>query len=345
MLTPYVLGPNFVPQSYPGGGAVGRFRGIDPAPTSSPEDWVASVTERFGAGPHGLTILPDGRSLKDAIAEDPEDFLSPAHRAAFGTDVGLLVKLLDSSKRLVVHSHPDRDFARSHLGCAHGKTEAWAVLEARPGAEVYLAFKHDVDRGELGAWVAEQRVDEMLASLHALSIAAGAAVLIPAGVPHAIGDGILVLELQEPTDFSVMLEQGAFADGDLNLGWDLALDSVDRHGWSDERVGHLLGPGTGTGRGAGGRVFPAAADPFFRAEVIRGDGGETEIAEGFAVAVVVAGTGSFAGDFPGTPLGVAKGDTVLLPYGAGPIRGHGDVEVVVCRPPVPGALRPSRPEL
>lgn len=340
-LTPFVLGPNFVPQSYPGGGASARFRGIDPAAAASPEDWVASVTERFGAGPHGLTTLPDGRVLRDAVSDDPEAFLGAAHVAAFGDDVGLLVKLLDSSSRLVVHGHPDRDFASAHLGCAHGKTEAWAILEARPGAEVYAAFNRDVERGELAAWVAEQRVDEMLGALHAIPVTAGAAVLVPAGLPHAIGDGILVLELQEPTDFSVMLEQGEFANGDLGLGWDVALDAIDRDGWPDDRVARLRGAGTG----APGRVFPGEADPFFRADLVRSEGGVVEVGEGLAVLVVTSGAGSLIGEFPRGPVPLSRGDTVLVPHSAGPVSCDGRLEIVACRPPEPGPLRPARPRL
>jgi len=340
-IAPFVLGPNFVPQAYRGGGASARFRGIDPALASSPEDWVASVTERYGASPHGLTTLPDGRYLKDAVAQNPESFLGAAHLAAFGEDVGLLVKLLDASERLVVHAHPDRDFARAHLGCAHGKTEAWVVLEARPGAQVYAGFTRDVDLAELHAWVAEQRVEEMLGELHVLPVVGGTAVLVPAGLPHAIGDGILVLELQEPTDFSIMLEQGEFANGDLGLGWDLALGAVDRQAWPDERVRRLIGSGTSDP----GPVLPAAAEPFFRAELVRCEGDESGIDAGFAVLVVTAGSGRIRGDFPGGELGIGHGDTVLVPFGAGPVRVGGEVEMVLCRPPAPGPLTPARPQL
>ena len=170
---------------------------------------------------------PMGATFETPLKSSPEDFLGPEHVAAFGVDLGILVKLLDSSKRLVVHAHPNRDFARTHFGCAHGKTEAWIVLEARLDAEVYAAFTRDVGRG-VRVWVDEQRVSDILDNLHAIPVVAGSTVLIPAGLPHAIGDGVLVVELQEPTDFSIMLEQGEFPNGDLGLGWDVALDCVDR---------------------------------------------------------------------------------------------------------------------
>ncbi|MCU1490203.1 MAG: hypothetical protein JWM85_1608 [Acidimicrobiaceae bacterium] len=339
-LAPVVLGPNFPSQNYGGGGRIASFRGIDLESAPSPEDWVGSTTSRLELAPEGLSRLADGRYLKDAVEADPEGYLGSAHVAAFGTDVGLLVKLLDSAERLVVHVHPDRSFASQHLGCVHGKTEAWLVLEAREGAEVYLAFRSDVSREQLDTWVSEQQVDEMLGRLHVIPVQAGSAVLVPAGLPHAIGDGVLILELQEPTDFSVMLEQRQRGAGDLGLGFDVVLDCVERTAWSDERLGRLSGPGLG----ARGRVLPPAADPFFRAErVLASDGGDLE--PGFAVLVVLGGSGSLEGEFAGDALSLERGMTVLLPHAAGPVRITGDLDVIACRPPAADAPRPARPEV
>lgn len=336
---PIVLAPNQPSQAYPGGGRGARFRGLDPQASPEPEDWIASVTARWGQAPSGLTVLEDGRTLKDAIDAEPEAFLGPQHVASFGADPFLLVKLLDSSERLVVHCHPDRDFARQHLGCAHGKTEAWLVLEAEPGAEVYLTFRRDVARDELDDWVARQDVDEMLEALHPVAVRAGSAVLVPAGVPHAIGAGILLVELQEPTDFSVMLEQGRFQGGDLGLGFDVALGCVDRTAWSRDRLDHLLGPGLAHH----GQVLPEAADPFFRAEHVTGSSNDR--ITGFGVLVAADGAGELAGEFPGSPLPLRRGATVLVPYAAGPMDLRGDVEAIWCRPPAPDAPRPARPEV
>ena len=94
-------------------GAVHRFRGLPPASDPYyPEDWIASTTARFGAAPAGLTTLPDGRLLADAIAADPAWWLGPAR----GPELTILVKLLDAGQRLPLHVHPDREFAKAHLG-------------------------------------------------------------------------------------------------------------------------------------------------------------------------------------------------------------------------------------
>ncbi len=105
----------------------------------------------------------------------------------------LLVKLLESATRLLVHCHPDRDFARTHLGCSHGKTEAWFVLSAKPGAEVFLGFSQEITREHLWGLIEEQRAEKMLALLNRIGVKEGDSILVPAGVPHAIGSGVLVL--------------------------------------------------------------------------------------------------------------------------------------------------------
>ncbi|MFF7653991.1 class I mannose-6-phosphate isomerase [Streptomyces sp. NPDC007983] len=202
---PIPLTPNQPRSFYRDSGAIARFRRT--APTGDgyrPEDWVASTTSRFARSPAGLTTLPGGVRLADAVAADPAAWLGPEHTAAYGADTGLLVKLLDAGQRLPLHTHPDRAFARAHLGSAHGKTEAWYVLD--PGAEVRLGFVRDVTAGELAGWVAAGDTGAMLDAVHRVPVAPGDALLCPAGMPHAIGAGVLLVELQEPTDFSVLLE-------------------------------------------------------------------------------------------------------------------------------------------
>ncbi len=136
----------------------------------------------------------------------------------YGADPALLVKILDTGERLVVHFHPDRDFAARHLGSRYGKTEAWIILEARPDSCVYLGFKQDADPAVIRRWVAGQDTAAILDSLNKVPVAAGDTWLVPAGVPHAIGAGITLVELQEPTDFSILLEWAGFADRRLGGG-------------------------------------------------------------------------------------------------------------------------------
>ena len=227
VMRPIELGPNQPRQFYKGGEAIAELRGVGEGDGYRPEDWVASATPRFGMEEDGLSRLPDGRYLRDALEADPDSWLGPEHVKYFGASPALLVKLLDAGQQLPVHVHPNRSFAYRHLGSRHGKTESWVVLGTR-GAEpvVYVGWSHDVETAELSRWVADQDAKAMLGNMHRLEVEPGDAVLVPAGTAHAIGEGIFAVELQEPTDFSVMLQLKGFdldpAGGELGLGRELA---------------------------------------------------------------------------------------------------------------------------
>ena len=314
---------------YAGGSRIAAFRGVQVQSHRVPEDWVASTTTLFGERMLGLSTLPGGDLLADAITRDPQDWLGPAHVRAFGADSALLVKLLDAGQRLPVHAHPDGAFATEHLGrlgSSHGKTEAWIMLEP---ATVHLGFTRDVSADELARWTDTQDVDSMLEAMHAVPLLRGDAVLVPAGLPHAIGEGAFLVELQEAVDLSILLEWDGFdidgrKDGHLGLGFGTALAAVDRRGWSRDEVDAL--------RGAGGDVvgdlLPAAAR-FFRASRSRGD---VDCDAGYSVLVVVAGSGLLVG--AGESHQLHAGQTLVVPFSAGPMSIRGaDLDVLRCRPP------------
>lgn len=310
---------------YAGGPRIRAFRGAGASGDHVPEDWVGSLTTLFGQDELGLTRLADGRLLRDAIAGDPVAWLGAEHVSRYGADPGLLVKLLDAGERLPVHAHPDRAFAAEHLHLTHGKTEAWVALEP---ADVHLAFARPVGADELAGWVAAQDFAAMLAAMHTVRLARGDAVLVPAGLPHAIGAGAFVVELQEPTDLSILVEWAGFAIdgsrlGHLGLGFDLALRAVDRRAWDRSEVEALRGARAATV----GSLLPAAAD-FFRVERSRGT---TRLDPGFAVLVVTGGSGTVR-SLDGV-VRLHRGQTWLVPHAAGPLELAGEVEVLCCRPP------------
>jgi len=348
---PIVLGPNQVHRFYRGGPAIAEFRGTRSGDDHAPEDWVASATSVFGSEGTGLSTLPDGRTAAEAFAADPEAFFGPRHAERFGADPGLLVKLLEAGQRLPVHCHPDREFARRHLGCPYGKTEAWVIVEVRsrePQGEVFLGFRDEVDPAELAGWVTGQDTTAMLGAMHRIPVAVGDAVLVPAGLPHAVGEGVFLIELQEPTDLSVLLEWEGFdidgaRDGHLGLGFDVALRCVDRSGWGKERLDRLRTPREG-GRDARPGVdvlLPSEADPFFRAERIR-PRDASPLPASFSVLVMMGGRGRLEFGTAGS-LEVARGDTVLVPFAAGDCRLVGSLEAVRCMPPDADAPDVSAP--
>jgi mannose-6-phosphate isomerase len=332
---PIVLGPNQPPQFYRGGAGIARFRGTPQPSAYAPEDWVGSTTSIFSRPGVGLSRLANGETLRDAIARAPEAFLGPDHVARYGADPALLVKLLDTGERLVVHFHPDRGFAARHLGSRYGKTEAWIILNASPAACVYLGFKQDADPAVVRRWVADQDTAAILDSLNKVPVAVGDTWLVPAGVPHAIGAGITLVELQEPTDFSILLEWAGFRidgarEGHLGLGFDLALTALDVSGWDPGRLDALRALRQGAAERPGvTRLLPSRADAYFRAERVD-TAAPVTFEAAYAILVVVSGEGRLA--YPAGTLPVRRGSTILVPYAAGPVALEGRFQALRCRP-------------
>lgn len=332
-LRPVLLPPNQFDHFYRGGDRIGRLRG-GPGGPMRPEEWIGSAVTRFGEARSGLSTLPDGRLLRDAVAADPEGWLGPEHAAAFGTSTELLVKLLDPNQRLPVHFHPDKSFARQHLALGHGKTEAWIVLDAPPGAGVGLGFTHAKSKDHVLDLVHRRASNELLASLHRIEVQPGDTVLVPAGVPHAIDAGIFVLELQEPTDLSVLLEWSGFAvdgetDGHLGLGFPTVLDALRLDPLAPGEYEGLV-RSSGLAGGQPRRLLAERADGYFRADLLPREG---TVAAGFAVGLVLDGAGALVGD-RGDELPLSHGAAFVVPWAAGSWRLTGAV-AVVCRPPLP----------
>jgi mannose-6-phosphate isomerase len=310
---------------YRGGRKITDFRGEPAADAREPEDWVASTTALAGETSLGLTVLPDGRLLADAIAAEPEAWLGRDHLERFGADTRLLVKLLDAGQRLPVHAHPDASFAAQHLGRSHGKAEAWYIVE---GGEVHLGLQRDVTTDELRALVMSQDVDTLLSLLHRFEVQSGDVVYVPPGVLHAIGEGVFLVELQEPEDMSILLEWRGFEldgerDGHLGLGFDVALEAVERRGRRSEEISQLVRPA-----GYGPSILPEEADPYFVLERL-GLNGQVTLDRGFAVLVILTGKA----EPEGTTARLAGGSTAIAPHALGEIRLHGQAEILACRPP------------
>jgi mannose-6-phosphate isomerase len=331
---PVRLPANQLHRFYKGGARIAELRGSGKTDPYAPEEWIASMASPFGEPGVGVSALPDGTSLADAVRADPDAYLGPAHVERFGADVAVLIKLLDAGERLPVHLHPDDAFAREHLDSQYGKTEAWIILHAEPGAAVYVGFREPVERATVDDWVERQDADAMLAALNPYAVAPGATLFVPAGTPHAIGEGILLAELQQPTDFSVLLEWEGFAIdgpqvGHLGLGFDVALGSLNRSPWSEAD----LRAAASTRRDGASRVenlFPADADAFFRAQRITSGSASLEAA--FCVLLGVNGSGRLTGD--GWGMELDRGDAVLVPYAAGETVVETSGQVLRCMPPL-----------
>lgn len=141
---------------------------------------------------------------------------------AFGSDI--LAKYLFTSKRLSIQVHPDDEQARS-MGGRRGKDECWLILEAEPGAHYGVGFKRPVTKEELRTAAQDGSIVDLIAwrAAHA-----GDFIYNPAGTVHALGPGLIVLEVQQKSDITMRLFD-YFSDRELHIESALEIARLGEH--------------------------------------------------------------------------------------------------------------------
>jgi mannose-6-phosphate isomerase len=335
-MQPLVMPPNIIDHFYRGGERIADLRGVNMPSSRRPEEWLAATTFRTGDPGVGPSRTESGQLLRDLIASDPIGWLGSDEGPS--GDNGILVKLLDPAQRLPVHVHPDRAFAMSHLSCPYGKTEAWYVLATSDdSASVWLGWSEEVDPLELSRRVEAQDSDWMLSRMNRVDVKPGDGILVPASTAHAIGEGVFVAEVQEPTDPSILLEWSITTatrdESHLNLGLPVALSATNHHRFDQARLAKLIkraDPGR-TGP-MPQQLLPAAADPFFRLDLLSpAKGTRPGLPAGFAVGIALAGSGEIHFS-EGSAIAARRGHVFAVPAGVGDWSVSGELQFLVCRP-------------
>ncbi len=208
---------NRVWRTYGGGALIDRWKlSKTEVDTSEPEEWIMStITARGKNRPinEGLSLIITAEGnipLKQLIDSDPELYLGKRIADKFGT-TGVLIKMLDSNERLTIQVHPDKKYAKNILNSEFGKTESWYVLNTRTidneVPAVYMGFKPHVTKALWKQHFDDQDIQGMLDCLHKIEVKPGDAFMIYGGVPHAIGAGCFLMEVQEPTDYTMRVEK------------------------------------------------------------------------------------------------------------------------------------------
>lgn len=195
-----------VNRTYRGGRLLDEFLGKEhPEDTFAPEDWISSFTgakNKIHIEKEGITRVEEGCLITDVVC--PSDF-GPGR-----TEPGVLVKLLDSGERLGIQVHPTDGQARRYFGSRYGKTECWYILNTRDDMDeppvIYLGFKEWVTKEHWRDLFYRQDIAGMLHAMHAFEVRTGDTILVKGGMPHAIGAGCFLLEIQQPSDYTLRAE-------------------------------------------------------------------------------------------------------------------------------------------
>jgi mannose-6-phosphate isomerase len=248
-----------------------------------------------------------GHTLSDIVSEHNE--------ALFGRHAGLpqfplLFKFLDCHRNLSVQVHPDDEAAAKLDPPDLGKTEAWVIMHAEPGSRVYAGLKRGFDRAALQREV-NRGTTELC--LHSFGPKAGDCIFIPAGTVHALGEGLLVAEIQQASDTTYRLFDWNRVDSEgkaRQLHVQAGLEAID----------YEAGP-----------VLPQAPEPTDEPEVERlvdcdkfvldrwrlNVSRSLQTGDCFQLLAVLEGELLVSGDDAQSPL--RKGQTMLIPASVSPV--------------------------
>lgn len=135
-----------------------------------------------------------GRDFRSIYKMYPREVLGSGME---GLPFPLLVKMIDAKERLSVQVHPNDEYARTKDPKNSSKTEAWIVIHAEPGAELAIGFSKKMDRTSYEKLIHENQAETVLQKI---PVKAGDAFLLEPGTIHAIGAGVMLLEIQESSD-------------------------------------------------------------------------------------------------------------------------------------------------
>jgi len=157
------------------------------------EAWMTGNACRFANGPFA------GKALGEVWPHMSSEWAGTS--LARGGDFPLLVKFIFPEDKLSVQVHPDDAYAARHEQAAggRGKTEMWYVVAARPGAEVLVGLKSNVTREHFTRSISEGTAENCLAPI---PLRPGEGVFVPAGTAHTIGPGVVLCEIQQPSDLT-----------------------------------------------------------------------------------------------------------------------------------------------
>lgn len=340
-----------------------RFRGVDD-PKDTPngaEAWVGSMTRANGAtadNPNlgcAEVILPDGtrKYLLDVVQENPEAVLGATHMQQYGSGLGMLIKMLDAKTPFLIQCHPTREQAAIDWNSKFGKEECWYVLGTRQDAEeppyILLGFKEGITRQ---IWEQAYRKGDtatLEALCHKVLVHPGECYLIPGGVPHALGAGCFVAEIQEPSDLtavpfpqSYLLEYrrkanplGVFVAEDEELYERRMLNAFHYDGCTYEELLERLKSRERVLRAIGQsrevEIFGDQDTDSFSCTIVHVSGVmPRKSTRDVQIAIVVEGKGLLrSGDMT---MEVQKGDEIFFPYAVEETAFEGEFSVILCNP-------------
>ncbi len=248
------------------------------------------------AHPQGMSRIRNGswqgKTLQEVMSTQPALILGEGRTAE--TQFPLLIKYIDAGDDLSIQVHPDDEYA-GRVERQPGKTEAWYVLQAGPGAEIIYGLNEAVSRE---AFIQAVREGTVEAAVRRVAVQAGDMILVPAGTVHSLLKGVAVCEIQQNSDLTYRLYDFNRTGPDgkprmLHLGKGLAVTAFGQQPALDFRQDSIT-------------------CPYFSVQRQQVAGQVQDLPAGrFLIYCILQGKGQIAAN--GIEVPVQAGDTVLIP--------------------------------
>ncbi len=327
---------NRVGRVYTGGKLFAGFFGDEAVDGFLPEEWIASNVRAINKDSkdenEGISKVKDTDIYFDKLLDKYYDEL-----LGKGNSFRILVKALDSAIRLPAQAHPDKAFSKKHFGSEYGKTECWTILDTRPDAKIFFGFKNGVTKEDFERAIDESEtdMDAMERLMEWVTPKKGEVYFVPARTVHAIGKGCLILEVQEPTDFTIQPEHycGDYKLNDremyMGLSREAAVSCFD-FGPAPESKLSPKAQISSSDIVKEEIVGPDITDCFVINRIKLIDGSYlADIKDSYAIYIVTEGEGEISGNNYNKKI--KKGDYFFMPFIAmGNFKMSGNMEIIEC---------------
>ena len=302
MLYPIVFQPIFKERIW-GGRELERLY-AKPLPSDKPigESW--EISDRPGDASVIANGPLAGKSLRWLMENHAAEILGGA-RSADGGRFPLLCKILDAREKLSLQVHPPAAKAAELHG--EPKTEMWFIADAALDASLYVGLKRGVTRAEFGEKISDGSVADCF---HRIPVRAGDAMFLPSGRVHAIGDGLVIFEIQQNSDttYRVFDWNRTGLDGkprELHIAQSLA--SIDFNDFEPKLAGSKFA--------AAGKIQkrPLVNDPLFNVETWKLNSGVSGLLKPKKLQIIAVTSGEIEIKSSATAMELSAGQFSLIP--------------------------------
>ena len=285
-------------------------RGLEKYNKQPPDDFAAESWE-IASHKDGMSIAANGAFCGKSLQELTEQFGTQL----LGTNTlpgafPLLVKFINANKKLSVQVHPDDSYAMENEG-ERGKNEAWIVLCAKKDAELIVGLRDGISKNDFMSAVEKNQTESCL---NKLKVHPGDVINIPSGLIHAIGEGIILAEIQQNSNTTYRIFDYNRTDSEGNtrpLHIKKAYDVIDFEGRHKNTVSKGLK--ISVNDECARKIF--VANKYFCIETYKLSGTLRQQTNGTTFFIYIFTEGEGAINYGGENIRVKKGDTYLVPAG------------------------------